>query len=213
MCIRDRYVFKVPGSESYIPGDINQDKLVDENDLTSYMNYTGLRRGDSDFEGYIGKGDLNGNGLIDAYDISAVAVRLETGVSSRQVPAVTGEIQIVPSKKVYNEGETVEIRVSGKGLRSVNALSFALPYDPQLWEYVGIEATGMKEMRNLTNDRLHTNGTKALYPTFVNTGEKPYLEGDAELMTIKFKAKRKQKLDLKVLDGMLVDKYMNTVKF
>lgn len=44
-------------------------------------------------------------------------------------------------------------------------------------------------------------------------GEKPYLEGDAELMTIKFKAKRKQKLDLKVLDGMLVDKYMNTVKF
>ena len=71
----------------------------------------------------------------------------------------------------------------------------------------------MKEMRNLTNDRLHTSGTKALYPTFVNMGEKPYLEGDTELMTIKFKAKRKQKLDLKVLDGMLVDKYMNTVKF
>lgn len=210
---RELYVFKVPGSESYIPGDINQDKLVDENDLTSYMNYTGLRRGDSDFEGYISKGDLNDNGLIDAYDISAVAVRLETGVSSRQVPAVAGEIQIVPSKKVYNEGETVEIRVSGKGLRSVNALSFALPYDPQLLEYVGIEGTGMKEMRNLTNDRLHTSGTKALYPTFVNMGEKPYLEGDAELMTIKFKAKRKQKLDLKVLDGMLVDKYMNTVKF
>lgn len=210
---RELYVFKVPGSESYIPGDINQDKLVDENDLTSYMNYTGLRRGDSDFEGYISKGDLNDNGLIDAYDISAVAVRLETGVSSRQVPSVAGEIQIVPSKKVYNEGETVEIRVSGKGLRSVNALSFALPYDPQLLEYVGIEATGMKEMRNLTNDRLHTNGTKALYPTFVNMGEKPYLEGDTELMTIKFKAKRKQKLDLKVLDGMLVDKYMNTVKF
>ena len=45
---------------------------VDENDLTSYMNYTGLRRGDSDFEGYISKGDLNENGLIDAYDISAV---------------------------------------------------------------------------------------------------------------------------------------------
>lgn len=37
---RELYVFKVPGSESYIPGDINQDKLVDENDLTSYMNYT-----------------------------------------------------------------------------------------------------------------------------------------------------------------------------
>ena len=210
---RELYVFKVPGSESYIPGDINQDKLVDENDLTSYMNYTGLRRGDSDFEGYISKGDLNENDLIDAYDISAVAIRMESGVSSRQVPSVAGEITITPSKKVYSEGETVEIRVSGKGLRSVNALSFALPYDPQALEYVGTEMTGMKEMRNLTNDRLHTNGTKALYPTFVNIGEKPYLEGDAELMTIKFKAKRKQKIDLNVLDGMLVDKNLNTVKF
>ena len=210
---RELYVFKIPGSESYIPGDINQDKLVDENDLTSYMNYTGLRRGDSDFEGYISKGDLNENGLIDAYDISAVAIRMESGVSSRQVPSVAGEITVTPSKKVYNEGETVEIRVSGKGLRSVNALSFALPYDPQALEYVGTEMTGMKEMRNLTNDRLHTNGTKALYPTFVNIGEKPYLEGDAELMTIKFKAKRKQKIDLNVLDGMLVDKNLNTVKF
>lgn len=210
---RELYVFKVPGSVSYIPGDINQDKLVDENDLTSYMNYTGLSQGDSDFEGYISKGDLNGNGLIDAYDISAVAVNLETGVSSRQVPPVVGKIQVQPSKKVYDKGETVEIRVSGKGLRSVNGLSFALPYDPQSLEYVGIEANGMKEMKNLTNNRLHTNGTKALYPTFVNIGEKAYLEGDADLMTIKFKAKRKLKLDLKVLDGMLVDKYMNTVKF
>lgn len=32
-------------------------------------------------------------------------------------------------------------------------------------------------------------------------------------MTIKFKAKRKQKIDLNVLDGMLVDKNLNTVKF
>lgn len=167
----------------------------------------------SHFEGYISMGDLNNNGLIDAYDISAVATRMESGVSSRQVPSVASEITVAPAKNTYNEGETVEIRVSGKGLRSVNALSFALPYDPQALEYVETEATGMKEMRNLTNDRLHTNGTKALYPTFVNIGEKAYLEGDAELMTIKFKAKRKQKIDLKVLDGMLVDKNMNSVKF
>ena len=56
---RELYVFRVPGTESFIPGDINQDKAVDENDLTSYMDYTGLRRGDKDFEGYISKGDLN----------------------------------------------------------------------------------------------------------------------------------------------------------
>ena len=205
------YVFKVPGSESYIPGDINQDKLVDENDLTSYMNYTGLRRGDSDFEGYISKGDLNNNGLIDAYDISTVGIELETGVSSKKVPAVAGTIQVTPSKKVYNAGETVEIRVTGKGLQSVNALSFALPYDPQVMEYAGVDAAGMKEMKNLTYDRLHSNGVKALYPTFVNLGEKPTLEGDGELMVIKFKAKTRLTFKLKAIDGILVDKYLNTV--
>lgn len=210
---RELYVFRVPGSESYIPGDINHDNRIDENDLTSYMNYTGLRKGDGDYEGYISKGDLNMNGLIDAYDISNVGIELETGVSSKKVPAVEGSISITANKKVYNAGETVEIKVKGTGLRSVNAMSFALPYNEQDMEYVGTDTENMKEMKNLTYDRLHTNGQKSLYPTFVNLGEKPYLEGDGELMTIRFKAKRKFTLDLKTTDGMLVDKYLNTVAF
>ena len=53
---RELYIFKVPDTESYLPGDINHDRLLDENDLTSYTNYTGLRQGDADFEGYISNG-------------------------------------------------------------------------------------------------------------------------------------------------------------
>lgn len=207
---RELYVFKVPGSESYIPGDINQDKLLDENDLTSYMNYTGLRRGDSDFEGYISKGDLNNNGLIDAYDISTVATQLEDGISEEPVAGVDGSLLLVPSKKNYRAGETVEIRVSGKALRSVNALSFCLPYNAQEMEYQGVECVGMKEMRNFTYDRLHGNGTKALYPTFVNVGNKPSIGGDVELMVIKFQAKRNLTFHLKMTDGLLVDKHLNS---
>ena len=37
---RELYVFKVPGTETYLPGDINADGKVDEADLTSYTNYT-----------------------------------------------------------------------------------------------------------------------------------------------------------------------------
>ena len=206
---RELYVFRVPGTESFIPGDINQDKAVDENDLTSYMNYTGLRRGDKDFEGYISKGDLNENGLIDAYDISTVAVELEGGVSGSQVPTVDGELSVVVSKTFVQAGEEFELRVSGKGLRSVNALSFALPYDAQQLEYVGIEAKGMKYMRNLTYDRLHSNGQKALYPTFVNIGWQEFLEGDADLMVIRFKARQSLQVNLPVKDIILVDKDLN----
>lgn len=37
---REIYVFKVPGTASYLQGDINNDGKIDRNDLTSYMNYT-----------------------------------------------------------------------------------------------------------------------------------------------------------------------------
>ncbi len=210
---RELYVFRVPGTESYIPGDLNLDGKLDENDLTSYMNYTGLRQGDGDFEGYISKGDLNLNGLIDAFDIAHVAVKLEGGIESSRRDSLAGAVTVTADKKVYQAGETIEIRVKGTGLHGVNALSLALPYNEQEMEYVGTEALGMKAMRNLTTDRLHTNGQKALYPTFVNLGDKETLEGDAELLIIRFKAKRRLTLRLNATDGILVNKQLDTLDF
>lgn len=210
---RELYVFKVPGTESYLPGDINNDGLIDRNDLTSYTNYTGLRRGDADFEGYISNGDINRNGLIDAYDISVAAIRLDGGVSNEKIEKVDGTIEISTAKQSYTKDEIIEIRVKGIDLRSVNALSFALPYNSQDYEFAGVQSVNMKQMENLTNDRLHTNGTKSLYPTFVNIGDKESLEGTEELFILKLKAKRPVKFNLKPIDGFLVDKNLNTKKF
>ena len=72
----------------------------------------------------------------------------------------------------------------------------------------------MKEMVNLTYDRLHTNGVKALYPTFVNRGNNFLLEeGSPELFVIKFRAKKAGKYNLKMKDGILVDRNLGTVSF
>ena len=208
----EMYIFKVAGSESFYQGDINKDKRIDDNDLTSYMNYTGLRKGDGDFD-YVSAGDINKNGLIDAYDISAVAIELEGGVSSRKVPAVEGQVTVKADKTAFNAGDELTITVEGKRLKSVNALSLCLPYDATLLEYVGVQADGIAQMYNMTYDRLHTDGHKALYPTFVNLGEQPYAEGDKVLFTLKMRAKKKGKFAPKYYDGMLVDKYQNVVKF
>ena len=210
---RELYVFKVPGTESYLPGDINNDRLIDMNDFTSYMNYTGLRQGDADFEGYVSNGDINRNGLIDAYDISVIATRLRGGIDKKEVEKIAGTIKISTAKQNYNKDEIIEIQVKGNNLRSVNAISFALPYNQQDYEFVGVELQNMQDMENLTNDRLHTNGEKALYPTFVNIGNKESLEGNLDLFVLKFKAKHKLKFDLKAQDGILVDKNLNTQKF
>ena len=124
-----------------------------------------------------------------------------------------GSLGISTPKKSYTKDEIVEVLVKGTGLHYVNALSFAMPYDPADYEFVGIQPLGMKEMENLTNDRLHTNGTKSLYPTFVNIGERETLEGDSDLFIIKLKAKRKVTFNLKMIDGYLVDKLLNVHAF
>lgn len=211
---RELYVFKVPGTESYLQGDINNDGKIDNNDLTSYTNYTGLRKGDSDFEGYISNGDINKNGLIDAYDISVVATSLEEGPEeNNNTEEVSGRLEISSSKRSYNKDEMIEIHVKGIDLKSVNALSFALPYDQQKYEFMGVEPINMKDMENMTYNRLHTNGTKSLYPTFVNIGNKPILEGTADLFILKFKAKQKVTFNLQIKDGLLVDRKLNAAEF
>jgi hypothetical protein len=206
------YIFKVADTESILQGDINRDKRIDEGDFTSYMNYTGLRRGDGDFD-YVSIGDVNGNGLIDAYDASLVSTVLDGGVASTG-EMVGGSLVLTPSAKTYRAGDEVRITVSGKDLRAVNALCFALPYDTQEFEYMGIEAVGMKQMVNLTNDRLHSDGTKALYPTFVNRGQATLLDaGNPELFVIKLKAKRAGRFNLTAKDGLLIDSGLGVVKF
>ncbi len=206
---RQMYIFRKANSEYFVPGDINQDGRIDENDLTSYYNYTGLRRGDSDFGGYVEKGDLNNNGLIDAYDISAVGIELDSGVSSKKVDSVSGKV----SMEQIQIGSDIYITVSGKDMKSVNAVSMCIPYDATKLEYIGIEARGVAQMYNMTYDRLHSNGNKALYPTFVNIGERDYTEWNQDLFMIHFKSKNNAKVQLKYTDGMLVDKYLNVVKF
>ncbi len=211
---RELYVFKVANTESYLPGDINNDKKVDHNDLTSYMNYTGLRLGDGDFEGYVSRGDVNFNNIIDAFDISNAATQLDGGVSLRgSSEPLNGKLTFTSNKTNYRAGEIVEITVSGEDLQSVNALGFNIPYSVNDYDFVGIKTIGTKEMQNFTNDRLHSDGEKVLYPTFVNVGNKETIEGSGELFLIQLKAKRNLKFNLEAKQGLLVDKRLNSIQF
>ena len=206
------YVFKVADTESLLQGDINRDRRIDENDLTSYMNYTGLREGDADFD-YVRIGDINVNGLIDSYDISVVTTMLDGGTSANDSQEVAGTVTLTPDKAVFKAGDTVRITVSGKGLKNINAMSFALPYDTGLLEYAGTEVTGMKKMVNLTYDRLHTDGEKVLYPTFANKGNNFLLEGDSVLFTVVMKARKDGSAVFAPQRGMLVGRNLKVVEF
>ena len=126
---------------------------------------------------------------------------------------VFGTLQISTAKQNYKKGETIEIMVKGVNLTNVNALSFALPYNQQDYEYVGVQSLQTGSMENFTNDRLHTDGSKVLYPTFVNVGNKPTLNGSENLFIIKLKAKQNVTFNLKPEHGILVDKNLEYINF
>ena len=207
------YIFRMEGSAFYVPGDINNDGVLDSNDLTSYMNYTGLRQGDADFEGYVSKGDINGNGLIDAYDISNVAVEIGEYPSAVSLDEkVTGNITVATDKSSYKAGEDVVVTIKGHGLRNVNAFSLAIPYSGKQLQYVGNEPQAAKQLTNFSLDRLHTNGAKAFYPTFVGVNNTGLIDGDVTLATVRFKAKTSGPVKIKATDIILVDRQLYSRK-
>ena len=212
---RELYVFKVPGTKTILPGDINVDGKIDENDLTSYMNYTGLKTGDSDFDGYISGGDLNGNGLIDAYDISNVATKLDGGVTIDEDNEVklAGTLSYHFDRQSYSAGDDVLITIKGKDLKSVNAFNLVFPYNPKEMQFVKVESTAQNKMRNLSYDRRHTDGSQVLYPTFVNVGDQPVVQGDVTLLVIRMKAQKAFTVKPTTPKGMLVDKALNQLDF
>lgn len=207
---RQLYVFRTPGSEVMLPGDINRDGKVDMDDYTSYMNYTGLRTGDPDFDGYVSVGDVDYDGCIDAYDISVVATQLRGGVDP-WVEQFGGSLQVEVSGRPASPtklkaGETLEVVVRGEGLSEVNAFSLALPYNTTDLEFIEVVPGEVKTMDNLTHDRLHADGQKVLYPTFVNVGDCETLSGDLTLCTLHFRARRACTITLQPARQRLVSK-------
>lgn len=208
-------VFRRSDAKVQIPGDINQDGKVDENDFTSYLNYTGLRSGDGDFDGYVSVGDVNRNGLIDAEDISYVATQLEDG-AGRASGAVAGsiELRIEGKKSRFAAGDEVTLIAVGHNLQAVNALSLILPYNQQQMQFLSVEPMAVAAMQNMTNDRLHSNGDKVLYPTFVNIGRKSELTGESvELFRLRFRITAPTSLNKWEAKGILVDRQLRSLSF
>lgn len=136
------------------------------------------------------------------------------GVQSlNDTTALAGKIEMKADKQLYEANDLVKITVNGTHLNAVNALGFALPYQTADFDFISITPLHVQTMENLSNDRLHTNGAKVLYPTFINVGNQETAKGNQDLFIITFKAKRKLKFDLKIKDGILVDKKLNVMQF
>ncbi len=187
--------YKVDGTSGVVVGDTNNSGSIDENDLTFFDNYTGLTKVDNDW-GYVSPlGNIDGNDIIDAYDVSYVARMLgdkpvESTIAD-SLKGVEGKIQIIPSKTTILSGEEVTLEVYGFGLENVNAFSLELPVDDN-FDVVNPGAKHLSTigMRNFSKIRIHSDNTVHNYTLFTNVGKQELLNGTGVLAKITIKAKQ-----------------------
>ena len=199
---------KVDGTVGKVVGDWNNSGKVEEGDLTFLQNYAGLSNVDADWH-YVSDADLNNNGLIDAYDIAYVANKLNGGVTETDTK-ISGEINIIPSKKNIKAGETFTVNVVGVELADINSFSVELPIDSSKYEFVNIAPTELTSgMNNFSKLRVHSDGSQAAYVIFNNIGEKAKISGTENIATVTLKAKTDVTFDIEATHALLVDSKLN----
>lgn len=210
LAMREFRPYKVDGTEGKIVGDWNNSGSIEEGDLTFLQNYTGLTSVDADWN-YVSSADLNGNKIIDAYDIAYVSSKLEGGVNPSD-DEMAGELMLVPSKTELKAGETFTVDVVGVGLSDVNAFSAELSLDASKYEIVGTPTSTIltSTMKNLSKVRAHSDGTQNIYAVFANVGDSIKIKGTDSVARITLKAKTDTTWDMELTHGLIVDSKLNS---
>ncbi|MBS6116160.1 discoidin domain-containing protein [Thomasclavelia spiroformis] len=199
--------YKLDGTNAWVVGDVNNSGTVDDNDLTFYENYVGLKPIDNDWE-YSTLGNIDNNQIIDAYDISFVARMLgdEPVDPSQAAEGVEGKIEIVPSKTDIKAGDEVTLDFYGIGLKNVNAFSVEMPVDTSLFEVTNFGSASLSTvfMRNFSKTRYHNDGSVDNYVCFSNEGKQELINGTGSLAKVTIRATEDFTWDTKATQAIVV---------
>ena len=100
-----------------------------------------------------------------------------------------GSIALVPESESVKAGETFTMTVLAKGALNVNAFGKVIDYNPAKLEFVSIEGNdSVKQMENLTVNKVYSDGTAYVNLAFANRGNKKLYNGSDELAVITMKA-------------------------
>ncbi len=198
-----------------IIGDTNNSGGIEDNDLTFYENYIGLKPGDGDWNYAAGLGDIDNNGVVDAFDLAYVATKLGEPITT-PAKGVEGRITLIPSKTFIKAGDEVTIDIYGVGLKNVNAFSIELPVDSELFEVsnFGSPALSSMFMRNFSKTRIHSElsalGTEN-FVCFTNIGNQELINGNGSIASMRIKATSDFKWDTLETAAVLVGQDLSTV--
>lgn len=195
------------GDDGYVVGDITNDGLINANDLTSFRNYAGLKRGDSDFEGYVERADSNKNDAIDAYDIYLVTHQMNQS-ELYPISQAYGSLEWATSQDEAKAGDEVKVVLRGHGLKNVQAINATYTIDGDRYEVVNDQVNTNKtlsDMNNFSRVRSHSDGTRTVNAILVNDGGSQPINADQiDIIEFTLRVKKDGPVALTMEDPMLI---------
>lgn len=207
------------GTTSIVPGDTNNDGIVDEKDLVQIDNYVGLEKGDATWE-QVEKSDWNGNGYYDAQDIAYTTTLINGGIKKTDGDP-QGGIQFIPNKTSVKKGEKVVVNLYGVNMKNVYAAGFKIPYDNTKLTYESVQPSlASVRMKQFAFDRLKVTTNKDVPYTrnmnlvFSDLGDQTSINGTQSLGSVTFTAAQDMEINddtFKDAEAILVSNNLNAI--
>lgn len=181
---------------------------IGEDDLNFFASYMGVDETDSAWN-QVEKGDINYNGVIDAYDLMYVASHLGDEPLEETGESIDGSLDIKPSKQQLEKGEQFTVDIIGNDLQDINAFGLELTLDTSKFKLVddGISATDASEhMLNYSK----RNGQRIM-AAFSNKGSQSTLEGDQTVATVTLEAREDAEFDGDITRSLLLNTSFDTI--
>ncbi|MBY7142864.1 discoidin domain-containing protein [Virgibacillus sp. NKC19-3] len=181
---------------------------IGEDDLNFFASYMGVDKTDSSWN-QVMKGDINYNGVIDAYDLMYVASHLGEEPLEETGESIEGSLDVRPSKLQLEKGEEFTVDIIGNNLQDINAFNLELTFDPSKYKLAddGINPTdATKHMLNYSKQ----NGQRMMV-ALSNKGSQPTLEGNETIATVKLEAREDTEFDASITRSLLLNTSFDTV--
>lgn len=209
------------GSVGTLPGDTNNDGVVDDKDLVQINNYVGLEKGDATWD-QVEKSDWNGNGYYDAQDIAYTTTLINGGIK-KAADDPEGSIQFIPNKTSVKKGEKVTVSLYGINMKNVYATGFKIPYDNTALKYDTVKpALSTVNMKQFAFDRVKVNAgekvdttyTRNVNLVFTNLGDQTTINGTQNVGSVTFIAQKDMEINddtFKDAEAILVSSNLNAI--
>lgn len=206
--------YKMDKTEGWVVGKNISDGsggAIGEDDLNFFASYLGVDESDTAWN-QVSRGDINYNGVIDAYDLMYVAGQLGEKPLESTGKSVKGSLDVRPDKQHVKKGEKVDVEVIGSDLQDINAFGLEMLLNTNVFKVEKVSpGDATKDMVNYVKVNGSKASAKRLMLAFSNKGAQKTLDDKQTLATITLEAKEDADFDTEITRSLLVNTSFDTI--